>query len=111
MPLQTFEGAAMPAETATAQRLLTASAKNSYDPEIDIDWEAPLAEGFAYLPPERVSLYGTPFWDVLSDEQRLELAKHEWASIVSIGLWTEIVLMQLLIRDAYHRDPQDPRTH
>ncbi len=95
----------------TAQRLLGSSTKNSYDPRLDIDWDAPLPEGFAFMPFERVSLYGTPLWDELSPEQRIELSKHELASIVSVGLWTELILIQMLVRDAYHRDPRDPRTH
>ena len=94
----------------TARRLLGSSSKNSYDPQLDIDWDAPLPEGLAYMPLERVSLYGTPLWDELSAEQRIELSKHEFASIASVGLWTEIILMQMLSRDAYHRDPRDPRT-
>jgi len=98
----------------TAQRLLASSAKNSYDPLLDIDWDAPLApdgaDGLVYLPPERVSLYGTPLWDELTPEQRIELSKNELASIASTGLWTEIILMQMLVRDAYHRDPRDPGT-
>ncbi|HZE51578.1 MAG TPA: diiron oxygenase [Jatrophihabitantaceae bacterium] len=94
----------------TAQRLLASSAKNSYDPLLDIDWDAPLPEGLAFLPFERVSLYGTPLWDELTPEQRVELSKNELASIASTGLWTEIILMQMLVRDAYHRDPRDPGT-
>jgi hypothetical protein len=102
---------AQTARVGTAQRLLGSSTKNSYDPQLDIDWDAPLPEGFAFMPFERVSLYGTPLWDELSPEQRIELSKHELASIVSIGLWTELILIQMLVRDAYHRDPRDPRTH
>lgn len=102
---------AQTARVGTAQRLLGSSSKNSYDPQLDIDWEAPLPEGFAFMPFERVSLYGTPLWDELSPEQRTELSKHELASIVSVGLWTELILIQMLVRDAYHRDPRDPRTH
>ncbi len=94
-----------------AERLLGSSSKNSYDPQLEVDWDAPLPEGLAYMPFERMSLYGTPLWDDLSAEQRIELSKHELASIVNIGLWTEIILMQMLSRDAYHRDPRDPRTH
>jgi hypothetical protein len=95
----------------TAQRLLGSSSKNSYDPLLDIDWDAPLPEGKAYLPFERVSLYGTPLWDELTPEQRVELSKHEIASIASTGLWTEIILMQMLVRDVYHRNPRDAGTH
>lgn len=94
----------------TAQRLLGSSSKNSYDPFLDIDWDAPLPEGLAYLPLERVSLYGTPLWEQLTPEQRVELSKHEIASIASTGLWFEIILMQMLIREAYHRSPHDAGT-
>lgn len=94
----------------TAQRLLGSSSKNSYDPLLDIDWDAELPEGMAYLPLERVSLYGTALWDELTPEQRIELSKHEICSIASTGLWFEIILMQMLVREAYHRSPQDPGT-
>src|SRR5262245_10318884 len=95
----------------TAERLLDSSMRNSYDPDVDIDWDAPLVEGKGFMPEERVSLYGTPMWDRLSSDQRLELAKHEIGSITSVGLWTEIVLMQLLARYAADLDPRSPHTH
>jgi hypothetical protein len=90
----------------TATRLLESSVRNSYDPLLDIDWEAPDADGKGFLPPERVSLYGTELWDQLSEEQRIELGKHEIGSTASVGLWTEIVLMQLLARYAEGLDPR-----
>ncbi|HEU5111142.1 MAG TPA: diiron oxygenase [Micromonosporaceae bacterium] len=90
----------------TAARLLDSSVRNSFDPELDIDWTAPVEPGRGYLPAERVSLYGTELWDALSPEQRVELAKHELGSIASVGLWTEIVLMQLLARYAENLDPR-----
>jgi hypothetical protein len=95
----------------TAERLLDSSMRNSYDPDVDVDWDAPLVEGKGFLPEERVSLYGTPMWDRLTEGQRLELAKHEIGSITSVGLWTEIVLMQLLARYAADLDPRSPHTH
>jgi hypothetical protein len=95
----------------TAERLLDSSMRNSYDPDVDIDWDAPLVDGKAFMPAERVSLYGTKLWDGLSAEQRLELSKHEIGSITSVGLWTEIVLMQLLARYAADLDPRSPHTH
>ncbi|MGQ0840521.1 AurF N-oxygenase family protein [Actinokineospora sp.] len=91
-------------------RLLDASVRNTYDPHLDIDWSAPPVEGKAYMPLERVSLYGTDLWRGLSPEQRTELSKHEMASIASVGLWFEIILMQLLVRYAYDRDPRSPHT-
>ncbi len=95
----------------TAERLLESSMRNSYDPDVDIDWDAPLVEGKGFLPEERVSLYGTTLWDGLTPEQRTELAKHEIGSITSVGLWTEIVLMQLLARYAADLDPRSPHMH
>ncbi|MGX7823624.1 AurF N-oxygenase family protein [Actinokineospora sp. 24-640] len=89
-----------------ASRLLDASARGSYDPHVDIDWDAPLEPGKAFMPLERVSLYGTDLWRGLSREQRVELSKHEIASIASVGLWFEIVLMQLLVRHVYDLDPR-----
>jgi hypothetical protein len=90
----------------TATRLLESSVRNSFDPQLDIDWEAPAGDGLGYLPPERVSLYGTELWERLSPEQRIELAKHEVGSTASVGLWTEIVLIQLLARYAENLDPR-----
>src|SRR3546814_17724829 len=58
-----------------------------------------------------MSLYGTKLWDGLSREQQIELSKHEVASIASVGLWFEIILMQILLRDVYTQDPRSPRTH
>jgi len=63
------------------------------------------------MPEERVSLYGTELWERLTPEQRVELAKHEIGSITSVGLWTEILLMQLLARYAADLDPRSPHTH
>src|SRR6476469_1184370 len=95
----------------TAERLLDSSMRNSYDPNVDVDWDAPLVEGKGFLPEERMSLYRTALGDLLTPEQRIELAKHELGSITSVGLWTEIVLMQLLARYAADLDPSSPHMH
>lgn len=89
----------------TAERLLRSTATLSYDPELDIDWSAPLAEGQGYLLEHRCSLYGTALWDQLSPDQRLELNKHEAASIAGLGIWLEFLLMRMLTKLAYHGDP------
>ncbi|MFI6101330.1 diiron oxygenase [Lentzea sp. NPDC051213] len=89
----------------TAERLLKSSADRFYDPEVDIDWEAPLVEGLFYIPEHRISLYGTPLYDSLTREQRIELSKHELASIASVGLWFELLLMQMLVKVVYNTDP------
>jgi hypothetical protein len=95
----------------TATRLLGSTSRNSYDPEIDIDWDAPVDASMRFMPYERLSLYGTELWDRMDDDQRRLLSKFELASVASTGLWFELVLIQMLARWAYDQDPQDPRTH
>ncbi len=90
----------------TAQRLLTASARHSYDPLTEIDWVAPPVPGAFWLPPERSSLYGTDLWAAMTHEQRVELTKHEVASAASAGVWFETILMRMLTREFYDLDPR-----
>ena len=89
----------------TAARLLRSSAKLSFDPQTEIDWDAPLDRDRYSLSPELISLYGTPLWDSLTEEQRRELSRQEMASICSIAIWAETILMQMLVRRAYDGDP------
>jgi P-aminobenzoate N-oxygenase AurF len=91
---------------ATAERLLRSSLDHSYEPGIDIDWDAPLVEGKWGMPQHRSSLYGTELWDGLTEEQRRTLTVHEVCSIARIGLWFEMILMQMLLRYSYDRDPR-----
>ena len=91
---------------ATAERLLRSSLDHSYEPSIDIDWSAPLVDGLWGVPEHRVSLYGTELWDTLSDEQKRTLSIHELCSVARIGLWFEMILMQMLLRYSYDRDPR-----
>ena len=89
----------------TAERLLNSSADKFYDPEVDIDWDAPVPADKLYHPEHRVSLYGTELWERLTPEQRVELGKHEIASICASGIFFEVVLMQLLLKQVYRLDP------
>jgi len=93
----------VPDREDTARRLLRTSAKHSYDPDTEIDWEAPLAPDRYFIAPHRSSLYGTALWDRMSEEQRIALTKHEVASLYSTGIWFETILMQMLIRHVYDR--------
>ncbi|GAA3180482.1 diiron oxygenase [Streptomyces ramulosus] len=86
-----------------AERLLDSSAKHSFDPDAELDWNAPLEEGKWYWPPELVSLYDTPMWRRMSVEQQQDLSHHEAASLASLGIWFEIILMQLLVRHIYDK--------
>ncbi|MEU5842439.1 diiron oxygenase [Rhodococcus sp. NPDC047139] len=92
----------------TAQRLLDSSARLSYDPALEIDWDAPLVDGKYGMTPEWCSLYGTELWERMSEEQRITLTKHEAASIAGTGIWFEMILMQMLVRDLYRHDPATP---
>ena len=89
----------------TAERLLRSNAQRSYDPELEIDWSAPPVAGLGYLREERCSLYGTALWRSLSPGQRLELGKHEAASVASVGIWLEFLLMRMLTKLSYENDP------
>ncbi|MFD6096949.1 diiron oxygenase [Nocardiopsis flavescens] len=88
-----------------AKRLLRGSAKASFDPLVEIDWDAPVDPDMWAIRPERISLYGTPLWDSLSEEKRKELSRLEVASVATIGIWFETILMQMLVRHAYRNDP------
>ncbi|MEU4891506.1 diiron oxygenase [Streptomyces sp. NPDC044780] len=86
-----------------AERLLQSSAKHSFDPDTELDWDAPFEPGKWFWPPELVSLYDTPMWRRMSEEQRLLLSKHEATALASLGIWFEIILMQLLTRHIYDK--------
>ncbi|WP_306361971.1 diiron oxygenase [Nocardia sp. CC227C] len=94
-----------------AQRLLNGSAKKSYDPVVDLDWDAPLDPERFFLPPEVVSLYGTELWDALSPAQRRELSRQELANVLSVGIWFENLLNRLLLRELMNGDPTSRHSH
>ena len=89
-------------------RLLRSSAKRSYDPVVDIDWAADVPADLYGLSPEWSTLYGTPLWAEMTHEQRVTLTTHEYCSISGMGIWFEVLLMQLLLRDVYGDDPAQP---
>lgn len=93
----------------TAQRLLNSSAQRWYDPEVDLDWSAPLDPVKDFHPPHRVSIYGTELWERLTPEQRRELGKQEIAAIASFGIYAEIGLMSMLLKFVTQDSPASPR--
>jgi P-aminobenzoate N-oxygenase AurF len=93
-----------PERERTAERLLRSSAKRSFDPTVEVDWDADQPAEVFYAPPKYSSLYGTELWEQMTPEQRVQLTKHEVASIASVGIWFEEILMQMLLRYAYDRD-------
>jgi hypothetical protein len=95
---------ATPERERQGERLLRSSAKLSFDPQTEVDWAAEQRPDVFYAPPAFSSLYGTELWEQMTPEQRVQLTKHEVASIASVGIWFEEILMQMLLRHAYDRD-------
>jgi hypothetical protein len=89
-------------------RLLGSAARKSYDPVVDIQWDASIPTQLYGLSPEWSTLYGTPLWDALTEDQRVTLTIHEYCSISGVGIWFEHLLMQLVLRDIYGEDPAQP---
>ncbi|WNI17991.1 AurF N-oxygenase family protein [Actinacidiphila sp. ITFR-21] len=96
-------------QTKKASQLLIASAKHSYDPRVDINWDEPLEEGKWFLPEKRISIYGTDMYEALTLEQKLRLSREEMGSSLAAGVWTEHILMHLVSRYAYKRDVTSPQ--
>ncbi|MGH3321502.1 MAG: AurF N-oxygenase family protein [Streptosporangiaceae bacterium] len=87
-----------------AERLLTASERHSFDPRVDVRWDLPADPDLFYFPPTAVSLYETSLWDRMTHRERVELSRHESASVAYMGIWFEVILMQLLTRHIYDLD-------
>ena len=101
---QTAPGTRAADERSVAQRLLDSSRELSYDPQVEVDWDAPLDRTLHGASPEWCSLYGTAYWAELTDEQRRELTRQESACVASTGIWFELILQQMMIRDIYAMD-------
>ncbi len=103
--------AVQPSREEFAERLLKGSVKKSYQPVVDIDWDAPLDPDRFYLPPKIVSLYGTPMWDQMTRAQQIELSRQELVNTLSAGIWFENILNQALLRKLMHDDPTSRASH
>lgn len=100
-----------PSREEFSERLLKGSVKKSYEPVVDIDWDAPLDPDKFFLPPRLVSLYGTPMWDEMTREQQIELSRQELVNTLSAGIWFENMLNQSLLRTILHEDSTSRSTH
>ncbi len=96
-----------PSDDGVARRLLDSSAQLSYDPLTEVDWDTPLDTNFHGASPEWSTLYGTPYWNEMSEAQRKALTRQEAASVASTGIWFEMILQQMVLRDIYAKDPTD----
>ncbi|MCF8612204.1 diiron oxygenase [Gordonia sp. HY285] len=90
-----------------SDRLLASATRLSRNAMTEIDWSQPMDPNHYGCSPEWSTLYGTDYWDELTHEQRVRLTRHEFASIMNIGIWFEMILQELILRDqylgAYHR--------
>ena len=100
-----------PSREEFSERLLKGSVKKSYEPVVDIDWDAPLDPDKFYLPPRVISLYGTDMWNAMSRAQQIELSRQELVNTLSAGIWFENMLNQSLLRHILHKDPTAHATH
>ncbi|RCW45930.1 para-aminobenzoate N-oxygenase AurF [Halopolyspora algeriensis] len=91
-----------------ARRLLHSSEALSYDPAQEVDWETPLDTNHHGASPEWSTLYGTSYWAEMTPEQQRELTRQEAASVASTGIWFEMILQQMMLRDFYAKDPTEP---
>ncbi|MGF6887016.1 hypothetical protein ABIA39_005505 [Nocardia sp. GAS34] len=105
------DAALLPSRDNFAQRLLTGSVKKSYDPVVDLDWDAPLDPDKLFLPAEVVSLFGTELWESMTPAQRRELSRQELANVLSVGIWFENLLNRLLLRELMNDDPTSRYSH
>ncbi|BBX06618.1 AurF N-oxygenase family protein [Mycolicibacterium aichiense] len=100
-----------PSREEFSARLLNGSARKSYAPVVDIDWDSPVVPDTFFLPPRMVSLYGTQMWQEMSREQQIELSRQEFINLLSAGVWFENILNQALLRGLMHADVTAASTH
>ncbi len=84
-----------------SDRLLASAARLSRNAMTEIDWSLPMAPDKYGCSPEWSSLFGTDYWEELTQAQRISLTRHEFASIMCIGIWFEMILQELVLRDQY----------
>lgn len=86
-------------------RLLKGSVRRSYQPIVDLDWDAPLDPDKYFLPPNVVSLFGTDVWKNMSRAEQIELSRHEMVNMLTVGIWFENMLNQGLLRVLINANP------
>lgn len=87
------------------ERLIEISLRKPLDPETFVPWEATLQPGQYYLPPHLISLYGTPLYDTLTDEQKLMLGKLELGQAIYSYSWSESIMCLFMTRYTINLPP------
>jgi len=91
----------METASAIATRLSRASCKKFYDVYNAFNWPQALQEGAWCMPPELISIYGTPAYEALDEAQRKRLSLYEMANLFSTVLQGERLLVQGLAHRLY----------
>ncbi len=102
---------AHPRTAERARQLVSASARRSFDPFQEIDWEVPIDDTAFHLAPETLPLYGTPLWDAMSEGERFRYSRHECASLCGAGIWFENILMHCVVGHLYDMPADDGAQH
>ena len=87
--------------TDLAPKLSIASIKKSWDVYSAFDWPDTLPEDAWYMSPELISLYGTDFYETLTEEQQKKLSFTELCNFFSLVLQGERPLVQGLVHRLY----------
>ncbi|MCR9258162.1 MAG: diiron oxygenase [Pseudomonadaceae bacterium] len=91
-----------------APKLSTASIKKSWDVYTAFDWPETLPEDNWYMSPELMSLYGTEYFDSLSEAQQKKLSFTELCNFFSLVLQGERPLVQGLAHRLYLKTTEPP---
>lgn len=93
----------------TLEQLTRKSVDKHFYPLGDVAWDAhPITDDAWYMPPEAVSLYGTPAWDAMDERQRKRLSLHEFVNACGLALWFENCLMRTFLDRLYVMAPDEP---
>ena len=90
------------------QTLTERSIKKHFYPLRDVAWsEHDPREPAWFLPEGAVSLFGTPAWDGLTEDERKRLSLHEFSHFCGLSMWLENALIQGLLDRANVEDPRE----
>ena len=68
---------------------------------IEVDFSIDPDSTLLGLTPEWSTLYNTPYWDQMTEADKAVFTRHEMAAVMHIGIWFEMILQQLLLREQY----------
>lgn len=89
----------------TVDRLSALSERDYQNPYRTTEWPAAVdPEGTWFSSPELLSLYGTPFFEELTEQDRRHLSFYEAANFYSLNIHGEKTLMRGLAARLYRRD-------